>query len=254
MKKLIMVGILFATGLTAQAEPEIKGTVSDLAHFISEVPKTVTVTGEAQVRVPAHRAVLCLRVVNENKSLQESLKANGELRIEVARFLKDAGIPAERIQGAKFSSTPKFGIFGEKAKSYRVENEIRVSVQDEKEFQAAVGAVDKWNEVQFGGVDYEYADEEQQKQSAIAKACDDANDRKKIYEDKLGLKLVPTRFQESQLGEQATIRNEAVSARGGFAAGSISDYANSTPSGAATSFGELIYTAKVSVEYTVQTK
>jgi len=256
MCKLAAIGLVSLIGFHAFAEPEIKGTAPELAQFLNGVPKTVAVTGEAEVRVPANRAVLSLKVVTENRSLQEALRANAELRGKLAEYLKKLGIPADRIQASKFSSTPKFGIFREKAKSYRVENVMRVSVQDEKEFQSATGAVDEWSEVQFDGVEFEYADKESQKQSAIARACDNASARKRIYEDKLGLKLVPARFNEGEVAQR-----NAGPANYGLAKG----YASTLPpqssdsvEGAAqesvSSFGELVYTARVTVEYSVQPK
>jgi uncharacterized protein YggE len=216
--------------------------------------------GEAEVRVPAHRAVLNLKVVTENKSLQGALRANLELRNALADYLKDLGIPADRVQASKFSSTPKFGMFGEKAKSYRVENVMRVSVQDEKEFQGVTGAVDKWDEVQFVGVEFEYADKESQKQNAIAKACDNASDQKKIYEEKFGLKLTPVGFGQNEVLQRNVSPGDYYGSKA-YGVTPIASVASSesVSEAAATgdsisSFGEIIYTAKVAVEYTVQQK
>ena len=255
MRKLAVIGLVSLIGFRAFAEPEIKGTAPELAQFINGVSKTVLVTGEAEVRVPANRAVLSIKVVTENRSLQEALRANAELRGKLAEYLKKQGISADRIHASKFSSTPKFGMFGEKAKSYRVENEMRISVQDEKEFQSATGAVDAWSEVQYDGVEFEYADKEAQKQNAIAKACDNAGERKKIYEDKFGLKLAPARFNEGEVAQRnAGPANYAV-AKGDRSSTSWSS-APSAPAAeeSVSSFGELVYTARVTVEYSVQPK
>lgn len=258
MRLSIIIGMVLLTGFTSFAEPEIKGTATELAQFLNEVPKTVMVTGEAEIRVPARRAVLSLRVITENKSLQEALRVNLDIRSKLTDYLKALGMPAERIQASKFSSTPKFGMWGDKAKSYRVENAMRISVQDEKEFQAATGVVDKWVEVQFDGVEFEYADKEQQKQNAIAKACENTRDRVKIYEEKIGVKLMPTRFSEGEV-EKRNIgpANYAVSKSFGYdrslASGSESVSVSATGE-STSSFGEIVYTAKVSVEYAVQPK
>ncbi|MGD0744432.1 MAG: SIMPL domain-containing protein [Verrucomicrobiota bacterium] len=258
MRQFAAIGLVSLLGFRVFAEPEIKGTAPELAQFINGVPKTVAVNGEAEVRVPAHRAVLSIRVVTENKSMQEALRANLELRGKVSDYLKNLGIPAERIQASKFSSTPKFGIFSEKAKSYRVENVLRVSVQDEKEFQGAASAVDKWAEVQFDGVEFEYADKELQKQNAVAMACDNANDRKKIYEEKFNLKLAPARFNEGEVEQRnATPANYGLP-RGRAYDQSVTE-SPAAPAAAATaesvsSFGEMVYTARVTVEYSVQPK
>jgi hypothetical protein len=258
MRTSIVAGMILLTGFTTFAEPEIKGTASELAQYLNAVPKTVTITGEAEIRVPARRAVLSLRVITENKSLQEALRANLEIRGKLTDYLKGLGMPGERIQASKFSSTPKFGMWGEKAKSYRVENVMRISVQDEKEFQAATGVVDKWSEVQFDGVEFEYADKEQQKQNAIARACENAGDRMKIYEEKIGVKLVPARFSEGEVEKRnAGPANYGVSKAVGYDRSSApsSEFASASATEESTSsFGEIVYTAKVSVEYMVQSK
>ena len=58
------------------------------------------------------------------------------------------------------------------------------------------GTVDKWSEVQYLGLEFEHGNKDELKKQAIAKACDNADERKKLYEQKLGLKLVPKAFFE----------------------------------------------------------
>lgn len=256
MRKLATISLISLLGIHLLAEPEIKGTAPELAQFINGLPKTVSVTGEAEVRVPANRAVLSLKVVTENRSLQEALRANAELRGKLAEYLKKQGITADRIQASKFSSTPKFGMFGEKAKSYRVENEMRISIQDEKEFQGATGAVDAWAEVQYDGVEFEYADKEAQKQNAIARACDNAGEQKKIYEDKFGLKLTPVIFEGGAAAQENTVPADSYTGRNRRAVGvtTLSGSSATAAEESVSSFGELVYTARVTVGYTVQPK
>jgi uncharacterized protein YggE len=196
-----------------------------------------------------------LRVATESRSLQDALRQNQELRGKLADHLKRQGIPADRIQGSKFSSTPKYGMFGEKAKSYRVENMIRVAVQDEKEFQSAAAAVDQWPEVQYGEVEFEYADREALKTKAVSLACDNANERKKIYEQKLGVKLTPARFNEGEVTQKAGEReyDSSYSRKGPSGVAPMSSsVGGASIEGSVSSFGELVYTARVVVEYTVQ--
>lgn len=250
---------LLALQLTASAEPEIKGTATELAQYINGVPKTVTVAGEAEVRVPAHRAVLSLRVTTDNHSLQEAFRRNSEVRRKIADVLSKQGISPDRIQSSKFSSTPKFGIFSDKAKSYRVENVMRVVVQDENEFQAATGVVDAYPEVQFDGVEFEYADRAALKQQALAKAIDNAGERAKVYEEKLALKLTPASFNEGlimpinpAMGNNA---NDASLMTSGLRATlMMPSAAEASTEESVSSFGELVYTARVNVDYSVQTK
>ena len=261
MRALILIVLVSGISCRSYADTEIKGTPAELAQYLNGVPKTVMVTGDAEVRVPAHRAVLSLRVTTENRSLQEALRANNDLRGKLSEQLKKQGISADRIQSSKFSSTPKFGIFGEKAKSYRIENVMRVAVQDDKEFQSVAAAVDAWSEVQFVGVEFEYADKESLKQKAISQACDNVNERRKIYEEKLGLKLMPVRFNEGEVvqGERISQRYPALRTYTGVSsAPAYSDSAVTAGTTAAeesiSSFGELVYTARVAVEFSAQPK
>ena len=181
--------------------------------------------------------------------MQEALRANGDVRSKVAAQLKQQGIPAERIQSSKFSSTPKFGLFGEKAKSYRVENVVRISIQDEKEFRSAAGVVDAFAEVQYGGVEFEYADKEALKQKAIAQACAKAGERKKIYEDQLGMKLSAIRFGEGAVTESET-KPQQLAKKGDYTRISSGEW-SSTVQETVSSFGEMVFTARVTVEYSV---
>src|SRR5262249_26185637 len=102
--------------LTARtfAEPELKGTAQELGQYLTGVPKTVRIYGEGEVRSAADRAIVSLKVATENRSLQEALQANQDLRGKILSYLKKQGVPAERVHSSKFSSTPKFGLFSEK--------------------------------------------------------------------------------------------------------------------------------------------
>jgi uncharacterized protein len=260
MIKSTLIGLCLLTCTRAFAEAELKGTPADLAQYLVTVPKTVTIDGEAEMKVPADKAILSLKVATEHKSLHDALRANQELRAKLLAFLKEHGIPAERVHASRFSSTPKFGWFGDKAKSYRVENLVKVTVQDEKEFQSAASAVDAWSEVQYVGADFEHENKEALKSQAIAQACENANQRSKAYQDQLGLKLVAIRFGAGTV-TQRTPANLGNYPRlvGGLSRSpamvTALPQASDAQSGEeVSSFGELVFTAQVAVEYAVQPK
>lgn len=196
----------------------------------------------------ASRAVFSMAVLTESKSLAEALKANSDVRSKAVAQLKQQGIPSERIQSSRFSSTPKFGWFGEKAKSYRVENVMRVVILDEKEFRGAAGIVDAFPEVQYGGVEFEYADQQAARQQAIAQACATATARKKLYEESLGLKLSPVSFSEGAVTELETKPSPRKSEYSRLS----SKEAPSAVNESVSSFGEMVLTARVAVEYAVR--
>src|SRR5688572_24986304 len=146
---------LLCTPLKA-ADPELKGSPAELTAYLANLPRTVSVAGESEVKVPADRAALTLKVVTESKSLLEALRANQEVRAKMISALKERGVPADRVQASKFSSSPRRGLFGDKAKSYRIENLVKVSVQDEREFQAVAQAVDGSHDIHYLNVDFEH--------------------------------------------------------------------------------------------------
>ena len=64
--------LLASLARPAFAEPELKGLPGELTEYLKGVPKTVTVTGESEVKVEADKATASLRVQTENKSFQEA--------------------------------------------------------------------------------------------------------------------------------------------------------------------------------------
>lgn len=261
MRKSLFLFVCICLAFQIHAQPELKGSPADLAKLLAGIPKTVMVTGEGELKVPADEAVITLKISTENKSFRESLRLNQEIRGKLLDYLKKQGIPLDRVQAAKFSSTPKYGWLSEKAKSYHVDNLIKITVLDEQEFQAASGAVDAWSEVQYLSVEFEQKDKDVLKAQVIAKACDNANERRKVYEDKFGVRLVPKGFSEGRVAPQSPIlvtnasyeRDNSLMARPSMATPITSVEAGEVAEGVSP-FGELTYATQVVVEYSVEPK
>jgi len=268
MKTYLLISLVTVSlTLTARAEPELKGTPSELSRYLQDVPirdtpKSVSIMGEAELRVPADQAVVTLKVTTENKSLHEALRLNQEVRTKLIAYLKSHSMPAERVHASKFSSTPRFGLFGEKAKSYKVENLVRITVEDEHEFQLTASTVDQFMEVQFVAADFEVKDKEAMKAKAMAQACDNANKRKSTIEEKLGMSLKATGFSSGpvlQTMNSESRRYPSGSYKGGGSFGGYSSVAKVADEPVAggddvSLFGEMIYTAGVTIEYRVEGK
>jgi len=223
------------------------------------MPKTVSIAGEAELRVPVEQAVVTLKVTTENKSLHEALRLNQEVRSKLIAYLKSHDMPAERVHASKFSSTPRFGLFGEKAKSYKVENLVRITVEDEHEFQAAASTVDQFTEVQFVAADFEVKDKEAMKAKAVAQACDNANKRRDLMEEKFGLSLKATGFSSAPVLQTGDSEKRPYPSGSYYGGGSFGGYSSiqkveAPPPGPGDDvwlFGELVYTVIVTVEYRV---
>jgi uncharacterized protein YggE len=269
MKTSLLISIVtISLSLIARAEPEIKGNPAELSQYLQSIPKSISIAGEAELRVPADQAVVTLKVTTENRSLHEALRLNQEVRTKLIAHLKSHNMPAERVHASKFSSTPRFGLFGEKAKSYKVENLVRITVEDEHEFQLTAGTVDQFSEVQFVAADFEVKDKEAMKAKAMAQACDNANKRKGLLEEKLGMSLKATGFSSGpvlQTMNSESARRYYGSYKGGSTAGIRADLLSSglraelatgIPEAAedVSSFGEMIYTVGVTIDYKVEGK
>lgn len=257
----MMIVSLCVAAFQLRAEPEVKGTPAELSTYLPGVPRTANITGESELKIPADRALISLKVVTENKSLQEALRANQDIRSRMLRTLGEQGVPADRIKPSRFSSTPKYGMFGEKAKSYRVENVVRITAGDEKEFRAVAGLVDGIAEVRYDSIEFEHSNKDELKAKALAQAIDKATDKKRIYEEKLGVKLTPKGFTEGvvvaapESGRAYYGKSPSYASRSGDVASSPNAPAEATTDiEAQTSFGELIYRGRVSVEYAVENK
>jgi uncharacterized protein YggE len=244
----------------ALAEPELKGLPTELTEYLKDVPKTVTVTGESEVKVEADKAIASLRVRTENKSFQEALRLNQGIRAKIIAFLNERGVAADKIQASKFSTAPQHAIFSDKIKNYIVENVLKITVHNEKEFQAIANAADNWSEAFYDGATFEHSDKQEMKMKALRQACDNAIARKKVFEDALGVKLIPKKFSESAIVEPRILNRghyssdfskmpayePVASAQTGSPPGNFAE--------TMSSFGELIFKAQVAVEYSLETK
>lgn len=238
----------------------MKGSPNDVSTYLAGQQIHATLVGESEVKVPADRAVVTLRISTEHKSLKEASQANQQLRASLTAYLAEHGIGAERVQSARFSSTPRHGTWTDKVKNYKVESHLDVTVLDDQQFQAAAGSVDKWSDVTYAGVKFEHSEKEAMRLKAIGQACDNAMARKKTYEDALGVKLSVKRFNETgafRPMERERIMSE-MGIQGGTAPlsprrlttiGGIGDAEGST-----AAFGELVFKAQVMIECRLESR
>src|SRR5438876_758256 len=83
MRHVITTGIGLILIQQLSAEPELKGSPTEVAAYLVTLPKTVSVAGESEIKVQADRAIINLKVTSENKSLQEALRVNQEIRNKI---------------------------------------------------------------------------------------------------------------------------------------------------------------------------
>lgn len=196
MKRFLVVLTLVAVASCSAADPELKGSPGDLANYLANLPRTVSISGEAELKVEADRAAITLKVTTESKSLEEALKENQEARAKIFKMLAERGLPADRVKASRFSSSPRHGVFTDKVKSYKLENLLRVKVRDEQEFRAVAAVTDHVTEAQYVGIEFEHSDKEEMKRRVVNDALDKAANRKRLIEEKLGVTLRPRSLSE----------------------------------------------------------
>jgi uncharacterized protein len=256
MRNLIAVCVVvLVAGSIAFAEPELKGTPSELTKYLSGLPKSITLTGESKVKVQADKAIVEISIKTENSSLEACLKSNQALRASITAKLGEAGIPADKIAAEKFSSTPRYGLWGDKPNKYEVRNLVKITITDEKDFQQIAKIVDQHSEVEYSGLNFKHSNEKELKKQATEQAFDDLIKKKTSYESKLGITLSPRSFSEQLLlpQEQNLSRNYYDKSK---MQSNVSNYAPQPAAGeeVASPFGELVFAATVSGEFELKAK
>ena len=257
MRNLIAVFVVVLVfGSAAFGEPEIKGTPSELTTYLRSLPRSITLTGESKVKVQADKAIVEISIKTENSSLEACLKSNQSLRASITSKLGEAGIPADKITAEKFSSTPRYGLFGNKPNKYEVRNLVKITITDEKDFQQIAKIIDQYPEVEYQGLNFKHSNEKELKKQAIEQAFDDLLKKKASYESKLEITLTPRSFSEQILLPQEQNLNRNYYGVNSKMQANVSNYAPQPAVGEETAslFGELVFAANVSGEFELKAK
>ena len=248
MRYLILSLIFITLSWTpAYAEPELKGTPSELSGYLSSLPKEVFLTGEAKLEIQAESGTVTIGIRTENPKLQEALHNNQLLRKEIISKLGGSGIEQKKIKGTKFSSTPEYGFFGKKPNNYVVENILKITVENDKELQGVAGIVDNYREVFYQGIELKEQEKKEIKTKLLNMALLNAAEKQKIYESKLGITLKPISFveniliEENKPGQGRLYKSEAL----------LKSSPGYSSYGDALSQGEHKYHGSVNIRYTV---
>jgi uncharacterized protein YggE len=151
-------------------------------------------TGSTHETAYADLAKITLIIVTEDKQLAEAIAANSALRQKITGEFVVAGVDATKISTSKFSTSPQFGWFGDKPKSYKVVNRMQIEVSDEKHMRVVALAADNNPEVEFSGIEFENSNDEEMKKTVLAGAIDAVLEKKSYYEERFGLVLKPVGF------------------------------------------------------------
>lgn len=241
MNKQIFFLVLFLFSSFTSAEPELKGSPSDLANYLQNIPTIIEVIGQSEIDANADNAIVTLVVKTENKMLSGAIKSNQSIRNKITTYLTSKGLKDKNITSSKFSSTPEYGFFGNKPDNYKVDNVVLLTINSEKELLFISEVVDKFQEVFLVSTTFEHSEHEKYKKLALKKAIDNALDKKTLYEKTLGTKLYVKDISENTIG--IIQQTEDTRSRKALSSYSSTSKAN---------FGSLTYQSIVTIKYSVK--
>lgn len=253
MKPIMLLCLLSFSSLVV-AETELKGNPEDLRKFLHPQAQLITLNEKAEKTAYSNKAIIHLVVTTEAKTLSESLAINNNIREKTTRDLIAKGINAQEIKNAKFTSTPQYGLFGNKPTVYEVVNRISVSIFEEVDLRNIAQVADNYDEVELARIEFEHTQKDQFEQQVKEDALQKINNQKAYYEKSLGVKLIPVSFRDAKIQQQPTAGASAVEEVivTGMRESASSKYGSTEKT--EPSFDEIVYKAELSVDYQVVNK
>lgn len=253
MKRLTILTTILAIAGVVHAETELKGSPEELRQFLHPVEHTVTLTGTHEDTAYSDKAVISLVITTEADRLSDSMASNSRLRTTIARSMIDAGVSPDEINTSKFSSSPQFGWFGSKPKSFEVINRMSVGITDEAHLQLIARLTDDNDEIVMAGMEFEHTAKEEFQDDVRKAALDKALAQRTVYEQQLGIKLTPINVQENVVvpyKARAYLEEASVSAVRQRSSADSAILANTPPP--PQTFDEVEYQATVYVTFKVE--
>ena len=167
-----------SSALAAQPTPQLQ-------------PRTLTVSGEGEVKAAPDEAQLSAGVVSQATTAEAALAANRTAMNGVFDELKHQGIPDKSIQTSEFSVSPQYetGDNPRRIVGYSVSNNVTVTVDDLSKLGGAIDALVHSGANSMGGVSFTLRDPKPLMQKAREAAVKDAMERAQTYARAAGLTL-----------------------------------------------------------------
>lgn len=265
LRVALIAALLMPTVLSAA--PELKGDPAELASYLLDEKRVVSLTASGDVKVQADRATVALRVKTKDSAFAQALKLNRDVRAKLGQQLQQAGISPDRITAAKFSSVPNYGFFGDKPSSYEISNDVSVVVRGEDDMAVIAHVVDGMKEASYLAVQFEDSNKKAHEADALNDALANIARKKSAYEKALSFTLVPLRVADTSFQQLKQQMAPAMvdPGRQAFAERSADPSQMRMQSSAAmaveegsgdggSGFGELRYQSNVQVDYLVQSR
>ncbi|WP_339670616.1 SIMPL domain-containing protein [Dasania marina] len=259
MKTIAMSLLAVMFSVAASAEPEVKGGPEELRRFLHPKDSVVSIHASAEQTAYSDIAIVNLVFTTEEKSLSQALANNSALRAQVSQQLLAAGIAADKINSAKFATSPQFGWFGSKPSSYKVINRMAVEISEESHLKTLATVADESAAIDLSDTSFKHSQKDEFNNKVKQLALKKVMQQKAFYESSLGVILTPVNFREGGMVRAATrgaAMMEGVVLSAQKAKRTVQDAAMSymgQPKEEA-SFDEVVYRADLTVDFKIEPK
>ena len=187
---LAFAGVLAAAALLATPA---------FAQTTPQVPqRTLSLTGQGEVKSPPDIAVISAGVVSESKTAREALTLNNETMASVLQTIEAAGVANKDIQTSSFSVQPKYK-YAKRASNgeqeppritgYTVSNAVTVIARDLAKLGPVLDAVVSSGVNQMNGLSFSIAEPAPLRNEARKIAVAEARIRAELYAEAAGVSL-----------------------------------------------------------------
>lgn len=157
-------------------------------------PRTITVSGEGEIKAAPDEAQLSAGVVTQARMASDALAANSRAMNAVFDALKRLGIPDKSIRTSDFSVSPQYqtdkhGNTTQNIIGYQVSNNVSVTVDDLGKLGSAIDALVSSGANSLGSIDFTIRDPKPLLAEARAAAVKDALARAQLYATSAGVTL-----------------------------------------------------------------
>ncbi len=186
-------------------------------------PRTITVSGQAEIKAVPDEAQLSAGVVTQARDAADALAQNSRAMNEVFAALKRLGVPEKSIQTSDFSVSPQYhtdqhGNTTQKIDFYQVSNTVNVTVDDLTKVGPAIDALVASGANTLGGIGFTIRDPKPLMAEARAAAVKDAIDRAETMTKAAGVALGPIASMSEQSYEMPRPMYRSMAMSAGIAA------------------------------------
>lgn len=179
------------TGVLAFATPSAAQPASPAPGF----PRTLSMTGEGEVRAAPDMAQLSAGVTTSAPTAAAALSANTTRMKAVFAAIQKLGVPEKNIQTVNFSISPQYtgGDANNRPRltGYQVNNEVSVRLEDTGKLGSALDALVTAGANQMNGISFSIRNPAPLLAEARMRAVADAKTRAEAYAKAAGVTLGP---------------------------------------------------------------